>query len=122
MTKRIAVIDDDAATRAMLTAALTHAGDLPHVFPSLDDARPFLYTHPPAVLLLDLRFDPPHDGWHVLAQVQADPSLAALPLVVSSTNHQALRTGAPFLAHRRLTVLPKPFDLAVLQDALAAAR
>lgn len=77
----IVVVDDDAVSRHVLSAALTRAG-LDHVtLGSGAGAISYLATHEVELLLLDLVMPDP-DGYELLRRLRADPKTAALPIVV----------------------------------------
>lgn len=77
----IVVVDDDAVSRHVLSAALTRAG-LEHVtLGSGSDALTYLSTHEAELLLLDLVMPDP-DGYELLRRFRADPKTRSLPIVV----------------------------------------
>ena len=64
----------------------------------------------PALILLDLMM-PDINGWAFREQQMASPELAAIPTVILSGDHSALRATAPTASERRLQ---KPVDLETL--------
>jgi two-component system response regulator ChvI len=111
MAQRIAVIDDDGAIRDLLAEALADEGYEPLVFTDGAAALPALGDQPPDALILDLRLPPPLDGWALLARLQADPLLRALPVLVCTGDERAVRDQAAVLDRPNCAVLIKPFDL-----------
>jgi phosphoserine phosphatase RsbU/P len=79
----ILVIDDDRASRRMLTQALTAAGYTCRESASGIEALEMLRTQAPALLLLDFHM-PQLDGAQVLSRLRADddPALAQLPAIM----------------------------------------
>jgi phosphoserine phosphatase RsbU/P len=79
----ILVIDDDRASRRMLTTALTAAGYTCRESSSGFEALQMLRTQAPALLLLDFHM-PQLDGAQVLSQLRADgdPAIAQLPAIM----------------------------------------
>jgi signal transduction histidine kinase len=77
----VLVVDDDPAFRALVGRTL--AGAVQQVVEAGDgpSALRLLHADQPDLLVLDLHIPPP-DGRAVLAEVRADPRLAALPVVV----------------------------------------
>ncbi len=111
MARRIAVIDDDGAIRDLLAEALADEGYEPLVFADGAAALSALGGHPPDALILDLRLPPPLDGWALLARLQADPTLRALPVLVCTGDERAVREQTAVLDRPSCAVLIKPFDL-----------
>ncbi len=111
MARRIAVIDDDGAIRDLLAEALADEGYEPLVFADGAAALPALGGDPPDALILDLRLPPPLDGWALLARLQADPLLRALPVLVCTGDERAVRDQAAVLDRPNCMALIKPFDL-----------
>jgi CheY-like chemotaxis protein len=65
---------------------------------------------------MDLRM-PEVSGWDVLGERAADAALRLIPVIVITANN--VRDVAPGLADQNVAaVLAKPFDLAVLLDAV----
>lgn len=85
---RVLVVDDDAATRTLISLQLTSAdievetasngrGALDAVRRSTDEKRPF------DIMILDIMM-PEVSGWEVLEQVRGDPSLICGSVIVIS--------------------------------------
>lgn len=71
------------------------------------------------LVILDLRFGTQEGGPDVLHYLH--PVLYALPVVVCSAAIDELRSHKAQWATRDITVLPKPFDIAVFCDVVTAA-
>jgi CheY-like chemotaxis protein len=54
----------------------------------------------------------------VLEQLQAAPDTCSIPVVVLSADMHLLEEKRAWLHDRRISVLPKPFDLDALYDCL----
>lgn len=79
----ILVVDDDRASRRLLTRTLTAAGYSCAEAESGEEALAFVRKHPPCLLLLD--YDMPGlDGADVSKQIRADPSpaIAQIPTIM----------------------------------------
>jgi CheY-like chemotaxis protein len=63
------------------------------------------------VIVLDMMM-PVMDGWQFLAEKEADPALARIPVIVTSAAPQKLPQGAT-------TMMRKPFDLGRLLATIA---
>ncbi len=105
------MIDDDGAIRDLLAELLADEGYEPLVFTDSEAALPALGGQPPDALILDLRLPSPQDGWTLLANLQADPILRTLPVLVCTGDERAVREQAAVLDRPGYAVLTKPFDL-----------
>lgn len=116
----VLVIEDDAATRDALCALLETKG---YPVAAAEDATTALNCLrsglAPCVILLDLMLSSGKDGFDFRREQKADPDLARIPLVAYSGLHNmhyaALELGG-------VATLEKPFDAAVLLDAIATHR
>jgi len=80
----ILVVDDDPDVRSTLAEILAEEGYRVMEAASGREALAYLQTSaPPALILLDLMM-PDMDGWQFREEQQADPRLAAIPVVVVS--------------------------------------
>lgn len=120
----ILLVEDEAATRALVHAAVSRADD-PRVrsarlvdAPDLATARRQLTEDPPHVVVLDARL-PDGDGLELARELRAPRSAARPRIIVSSASvlpaqrAAALATGADLF-------LAKPFRTAELTAALAS--
>ncbi|WP_373047492.1 two-component system response regulator [Vulgatibacter sp.] len=93
MTERpiILVVDDDPDLRAVLCEAL--GADGYDVIPAADGAEALTWLRlgfRPRLILLDLLM-PVMDGWRFRESLGADPALAAIPVILISTEDNARR-------------------------------
>jgi PAS domain S-box-containing protein len=90
----VLVVDDDAATRRVLCAALTAAGLPCAEADSGEQALQWLGQHVPSLVLLDLMMPKP-DGYQVLRVIRAHPELGGLPVIaMTCAEGDARATGA----------------------------
>jgi signal transduction histidine kinase/CheY-like chemotaxis protein/putative methionine-R-sulfoxide reductase with GAF domain len=82
-TRFVLAIDDDPATRDLLTRSL--AGNNVTVVPAVDGEEGLLVARAlqPDVIILDILL-PGIDGWAVLTEIKADPDIAHTPVIVLS--------------------------------------
>lgn len=110
---RILVVDDDPDLRRVLTLALTDEGYDVRAAPDGRAALDLLATWRPGVILLDLMM-PVLDGWGFRSRQLATPGAEDVPVIIISAARdvrvEALRPAA---------VVPKPFNLQLLLDAVA---
>jgi sigma-B regulation protein RsbU (phosphoserine phosphatase) len=98
-SRQILIVDDDAASRALLMRMLSSAGYNCSETDNAIDALKLIHKQKPSVLLLDFRM-PKMDGTEALRQLRSDPNpdIAQLP-VIMLTGHgesevQCLEAGA----------------------------
>lgn len=84
---KVLVIEDEPALSKVIKNKLTAEGYAVSVLPNGVDVVPFLSQEKPAVVLLDLVM-PKVDGFSVLKQLKADPSLQDIVVVVLSNLSQ----------------------------------
>lgn len=109
---RVLVVDDDAAIRRMIIAALRREGD--YVLLEAANGREALDLmrgQSPQVVVLDLMM-PVMSGWDVLRERQGDASLRAIPVILISANRDPEIATA--VDKGICAFLPKPFDIAAL--------
>ena len=106
----IAVVDDDAGIRDILSEFLAHAGYTPHLFDGGTTTYQALHALHPAAIILDLRLRWPFSGVTLLAQMRADAALRHTPVILCSGDVRQLEELRP-LADAPCAILPKPFDI-----------
>lgn len=113
----VLIVDDDALMGELLVAHIQESGyDAIHLSNGFE-AYHWLQTRTPLLIITDLEM-PFMDGWELCEKIAADASAAEVlpPPVIVMT--------AQIRLHRQPTIgryiLPKPFDLQLLDDALAA--
>lgn len=114
---RVAVVDDDAEIRAFARVVLTEM----HAVAWTDDGRPGvaarLAAAAPDLVLLDLHLADGRSGDDVLAELRAEPRLAATA-VVAFTASTSLEDEQRLAAMGFDGLLPKPFTPAALADSI----
>ena len=109
---RVLVVDDDAAIRRMIVAALRREGD--YMFLEASNGREALdhmRSQTPDVVVLDLMM-PVMSGWDVLRERQSEPNLRAIPVILISANRDPEIASA--VDKGICAFLPKPFDIGAL--------
>jgi two-component system sensor histidine kinase/response regulator len=110
--RTVMIVDDDEAIRDALGEAFTEEGygvvTASNGREALDKLR--LWKPRPDVVVLDLVL-PVMDGSLVYQSMLADPALAKVPVIVS--------TSSPSKAPSGVTVVPKPLKLSELMEAVA---
>lgn len=109
---RVLVVDDDAAIRRMIIAALKREGD--YVLVEAANGKEALESmrgQSPDVVVLDLMM-PVMSGWDVLRVRQGDAGLRAIPVILISANRDPEIASA--VDKGICAFLPKPFDIAAL--------
>ena len=86
---RVLVVEDDPNNRLVITKLLQLAGvPAGNIFAIESDVSNYLQAHPPGsidLILLDLRL-PRKDGYAILSELRADPSLADIQIVALTAN------------------------------------
>jgi len=98
----VLIVDDEDDIRETLGELVAHVGCTARGAANGAEALELLKTLRPCLIILDLRM-PVMNGHETWAALQQDPSLAHVPVVVS--------TSTPDDAPQGATVLPKPIDV-----------
>ena len=106
---RILVVDDDAAIRSLVSAALVGFGYVVDQAENGAAALELAESRPPSLILLDMRM-PVMDGWEFAAAYRSLPGAKA-PLVVCTAAADAQERAQQIGADG---CLPKPFRVADL--------
>lgn len=118
MTTRVLLVDDNEASRDMLSRRLARRGLDVEVAADGAAAIELCRTLRPDIVLLDLSL-PVIDGWTVAGVLKADPATAAIPLValtahaMAGDRERALAAGCDAYA-------TKPVDLESLLETMAS--
>jgi CheY-like chemotaxis protein len=113
----ILVIDDDAATRAMLATLLTMHGYTVHLAEDGASGLALLREHPPKLILLDLQM-PRMSGSEFRQQQRKLPGpLADIPVVIISGSEDAERQRERLRAR---DYIPKPINDGTLLNVIGA--
>jgi DNA-binding response OmpR family regulator len=109
---RILVLGDDPTLLGVLEAILRDAGYMVHGALRHGDGYAVVSERQPDLLILDLLFSAREGGQALLEQVQHEPALGALPvLVCCALPAHLLEAHTSVLARHGVSVLLKPFDL-----------
>ena len=118
---RVAVIDDSSECIALIAELLAARGW--ELWPSTttDGILLRLRRERPDIILLDIWLDRQVTGWDLLEELDADPVLHAVPVIICSAARNELQARADWLAERRVGVVDKPFDIDDFYRALEEA-
>jgi CheY-like chemotaxis protein len=112
LSGRILVVEDDPDVATVVEEILTAEGyEVAHT--SAAGALRLAREGRPDVILLDYAM-PDMDGAELSRRLRADPTTAAIPLILMSAHPRAARPRLPVDAE-----LPKPFDLEALSTVVA---
>ncbi len=117
MIGRILVVDDDAAIRTVVREALRREGHVVETAGSVAEQRRALDAFAPDVLITDVVL-PDGNGLDLVPELLA--AYPGLPVIVLSAQN-TLATAVRATEQGAFEYLPKPFDLAELARAVAAA-
>ena len=118
MAKRIAVINDDTTFLELMSTLLSDEGYEAHIFRESKSAYQGARDLGPDAIILDIRMESPATGWQMLELFKLDPVLARVPIIICSADISALQERAVHLQSKGCELLPKPFDLDDLLNAL----
>ena len=102
---KVLIIDDDPALRDAVSRMLTREGFWAAVASDGESGLRMARSLHPHLITLDIAM-PGLDGWHVLAQLKADPDLAAIPVVVITVLEDQVRSyelGAAEYLHKPIS-------------------
>ena len=118
----IAVVEDNADIRALLDEVLRGANYRTVLCPSARQAAQVLRTAPPHLVIQDYWLEAPEAGEQLLVQLETDPRLQAIPVIVCSARFGQGRGERRQMEARGHAVLAKPFRpaalLALIQEQL----
>jgi CheY-like chemotaxis protein len=115
--KRVLVVDDEPAIRALVVRIVERAGLPADVARDGAEAIEMLEERPYAVLVLDLMM-PKVDGFGLIDHIRNRGGDRPAIIVVSAGDSAALRQLDGSIVH---SVVRKPFDVDVLSDLITAA-
>ncbi len=122
----IAIVEDDDATREMLSVLLTSQGYAALTYPQGKDAHHLLRRARPDLVLLDQWLEDRTAGGLVLGLLELDPTTRDIPVIVMSADIRTLREREAQLQERGHWVLAKPFTpeelLLLIQNVLRSAK
>jgi CheY-like chemotaxis protein len=116
MSARILVVDDDEVIRETVRLTLELEGyEVATAGDGLEALEALRKGPRPDVVLLDLMM-PVVDGWQVAAEVDADPALSSIPIVLVTAYADRSKP-----MRRAYPVVKKPFELETLLAAVRQA-
>lgn len=111
----ILIVDDDPWIFAAFSRVLRLKGLAVHGASDGTEALEFLKSNPPPnLILLDVMM-PKMNGWAVLEELEKDPVLSRIPVVLLSADPRASADAAQ---RPHVTFLQKPVDLEVLLEVV----
>jgi CheY-like chemotaxis protein len=119
--KHIAVVNDDTTFLALMEALLSDEGYQTTLMKVSGEAFERLKEIQPDLVIIDIWMQRADTGWEIVNLIRLDPSTAAIPAIVSSTDFRDLEAKAELLRSLNCDVLPKPFNLQSLLDKVNEA-
>ncbi|HEY2596225.1 MAG TPA: response regulator, partial [Chloroflexota bacterium] len=117
-SRRVLIIEDDSATRKLLSVGLQNHGFEAVEAADGDAGITAAFTESPDLVLLDLRL-PGTDGFGVLQQLKRSPATAQIPVIVVTGDEDLwLGARARVLALGAADFVAKPFELDALIEEM----
>lgn len=116
--RHILVIEDDADTREVMTAALESAG---YRVTAMAEAFGNVKKLAPDLVILDLFLHGEAHGWEQLDILTLDPKTRRIPVILCTAGLNSLAAHRAKLLAMDVHVLEKPFDLAGLEAIVTMA-
>ena len=113
--RHIAVVNDDTVFLRLMHELLSveEGYEVSTCFVGSEAYR-FVKDAQPDLVILDLVFREPEEGWRTLDLLTLDPATRRIPVIVCSAATHQLQQHEDWLRQFDVEVLPKPFDLEVL--------
>ena len=120
-TRRVLVVEDDADTLGLLSAAVRQIGFTPLVAANGYEALAIARRYRPDLILLDLRL-PGMDGYEALTHLKRDAVTQTIPIVAISAHVvDTKQERKRLIALGAASFLPKPFSIEELLTEVEAA-
>jgi twitching motility two-component system response regulator PilH len=117
-SRRVLIIEDDSATRKLLSTGLQNHGFEPLEAADGEAGISAAFTQSPDLVLLDLHL-PGRDGFGVLQQLKRSPATAQIPVIVVTGDEDLwLGSRARVLALGAADFVAKPFEMDVLIEEM----
>ena len=115
---RVAVIDDDTDLLSLMQEVLSDEGYDVDLMRGFQDAYDHVRATQPDVVICDLVVKNEERGWEIIDLLAVDPKTAAIPLIVCSAAVRSLEARRDMLEQQGTRLIPKPFDLPTLLEAI----
>ncbi len=113
----IAIVNDEPGFLDVLEQFLGHEGYVVRAHIAEPEVLPDLRCAGPDVIVLDVLPAHPERGFALLHEIERDPALASVPLILMSVDERYLREHDSEL-RRHGDLLVKPFDLDILKHKI----
>jgi DNA-binding NtrC family response regulator len=110
-TRRVIVIDYDAATTELIAELLKSEGLMPICYPALPSSAVCIEQAQARLLILELGLGNPCAALALLGALRQNAGTHALPVIVNSTDDRLLERLAAPLRDLDCAILAKPFEL-----------
>jgi CheY-like chemotaxis protein len=110
-SKRVIVIDYDAATTELIVELLKSEGLRPICYPALPISAVCIEQAQARLLILELGLGDPDAALALLGALRHNAHTRALPVIVNSTDNRLLERLAAPLRDLDCAILAKPFEL-----------
>ncbi len=118
---KIMVVNNDTTFLRLMHDLLDEEGYDAKLILASDKAYDAIRKEKPDLVILDIVMDKPESGWMVLDLLRLDPVTVNIPVIVSSTDGNFLKSKEVTLRAKHCDTLEKPFLLDELWRKVKAA-
>jgi CheY-like chemotaxis protein len=118
---RIAIVNDDTDFLSLMAELLRERGWEAIICREAEGAFHRVKETQPDLVVLDVRMSRPESGWMILELLTLDPETGRIPVIVCSAALDDLRSKEAWLNEHGIAILPKPFDIDDLYQAVDSA-
>jgi DNA-binding response OmpR family regulator len=118
---KIAVVNNDTTFLHLMHDLLGEEGYQTKVILASDKAYEIVRKEKPDLVILDIVLDDKAAGWTVLDLLRLDPETANIPVIISSTDGNFLKSKQVVLRSKHCETLEKPFLLEELLNKVKVA-
>ena len=108
---RIAVVDDDQPTRALIREILADTCSCVVLWPGNSDPVAFVAETRPDLVILDLHIGGEYQAAMVIDALCGDRPTVGTPVIICSADEALLRRDGAALRERGCVILPTPFNI-----------
>jgi CheY-like chemotaxis protein len=110
-SQTIAIVEDDATLAAAMTEIVADEGYRTEAWAKAAGAHEGIRALAPRLVILDIHLEDRNAGLALLDRLRSDPTTAATPVIVCTSDHRFVAEWKPVLEQRDCRVLARPFPV-----------